>query len=120
MRSYTRRNRTRGAGYVTSQQMFNPDVLPPHTMTPGVSTAPTDLAVRPVLNSTFKVGGSRRRYRGGFSPSIMGSFIDNAQRAIVPLVFLTASQMMPKKARNIFSLKSRKSGSRRGGRRSRR
>lgn len=118
MRSYTRRNRTRGAGYVTSQQMFNPDVLPPHTTTPGVSTAPTDLAVRPVLNSTFKVGGSRR-YRGGFSPSIMGSFIDNAQRAIVPLVFLTASQMMPKKARNIFSLKSRKSGGRRSRRGSR-
>lgn len=94
--------------------MFNPDVLPPHTTATGVSTAPTDLAVRPVLNSTFKVGGSRsRRYRGGFSPSIMGPFIDNAQRAIVPLVFLTASQMMPKKGRNIVSPKSRRSGGRR-------
>jgi hypothetical protein len=104
----TRTRRFRGAGYVTSQQMFDPDVLPPHTNAAAVSTAPTDLAVRPVLNSTFKVGGrgrASRRYRGGFSPSIMGPFLRNAQQAIVPLALYSAYHLMPKKGRNIFSIR---------------
>ncbi len=104
----TRRNH-RGAGYVTSQQFFNPDVLPPHSDAAAVSTAPTFDAVRPVLNSTFKVGG--------FSPSVMGPFLKNAQNAIVPLALYSAYHLMPKKSRNISarkaSPKSRRSRSRR-------
>jgi hypothetical protein len=107
-----------GAGYVTSQQMFDPDVLPPHAINTTISTAATDQVIRPILNSTFKVGGYRRknnksrrmhkgnktrRYRGGFSPSVMGSFIQNAQQAIVPLALYSAYHLMPKKGRNIFS-----------------
>jgi hypothetical protein len=107
------RNHSRGGGYLTSQQFFDPDVLQRHTDADAVSTAPTDLAIRPVLNSTFKVGGYRRRstrgkrVRGGFSPTIMGSFLKNAQDAIVPLALYSAYHLMPKKGRNIYSLGKR-------------
>lgn len=108
---HTRRQRIRGAGYLTSSQFFNPEELQRHSDTPAMSTAPTDLAIRPVLGSTFKVGGRRMSRRakglkGGFSPSIMGSFIKNAQNAIVPLAFFSAYHLMPKKGRNVFSLRS--------------
>jgi hypothetical protein len=96
----TRRHRTRGAGYQTSQQFFNPDVLQPvgDNM---ISSQPTGGSIRPVMNSTFKVGGRRRGRVGGFSPSIMGSFVQNAQQAIVPLALYSAYHFMPKKSRNI-------------------
>lgn len=83
------RRRQNAGGYQTSQQFFNPDVLPPSTIFPAPSTAPTAYEIRPVLPATFKAsGGARRasrRTRGGFSPSIMGPFVANAQAAIVPL-----------------------------------
>jgi hypothetical protein len=107
----TRRNRKVGGGVATSQQFFNPDVLQRHTTDAGVSTAPTDVAIRPILNSTFKLGGSRR-LRGGFSPSVMGSFLQNAQQAIVPLALYSAYHLMPKKGRNVFSLRSLRSKNR--------
>lgn len=120
----------RGGGYLTSQQFFDPDVLQRHSDASAVSTAPTDLMVRPVLASTFKVGGkrntrrsscgalrggkrstkrSRRSLRGGFSPTVMGSFLKNAQDAIVPLALYSAYHLMPKKGRNILSLKKKSS-----------
>jgi hypothetical protein len=118
----TRRSRSRShshrGGYLTSQQFFDPDVLQRHTNAAAhasQSTAATDLAIRPVLNSTFKVGGRRSRMRsrrgarglrGGFSPTIMGSFLKNAQDAIVPLALYSAYHLMPKKGRNIYSLRS--------------
>jgi len=86
----TRRNRQRGAGYVTSQQFFDPEVLPPSAgaFAPVMSTAPTAYEIRPILAATVQNGGrtrrSTRRTRGGFSPSVMGGFIPNAQAAIVP------------------------------------
>lgn len=95
----------RGRGYQTSQQFFNPTVLPPHVpVLPVVSAGATDAAIRPVLASTFKVGGSRRRQArrlslrssGGFTPSVMGSFIPNAQAAIVPLAFYGVYHTMVK------------------------
>jgi hypothetical protein len=112
-RNTRRTTQRRGGGYVTSQQFFNPDVYPPFSNQPDVSTAPTDTAVRPVLHSTFKVGGKRRKssrkYRGGFSPSLMGPFIQNAQNAIVPLALYSAYHLMPKKSSNIVSLRRNKS-----------
>ncbi len=98
-----RTHRKIGGGVVTSQQFFNPDVLQRHTTEAGVSTAPTDTAIRPILNSTFKGG----RLRGGFSPSVMGPFLQNAQQAIVPLALYSAYKLMPKKGRNIFSVRSK-------------
>jgi hypothetical protein len=86
----TRRSQ-RGAGYLTSQQWFDPQVLPPTTLWPTtLTTAPTADMVRPVLPSTFVQTGAGRkarmtRKRGGFYPSVMGSFLANAQAAIVPL-----------------------------------
>ena len=94
----------RGSGFLTSQQYFNPDVLPPSSMMPPLSTAPTSNDIRPVLISTapsseLMAGGARRtrKTRGGFSPSIMGSFLPNAQAAIVPLaLYLVYNQFVPK------------------------
>lgn len=39
----------RGAGYLTDQQMFNPNVLPPVAWAAPPSTAPNGVDVRPVL-----------------------------------------------------------------------
>ncbi len=126
-RSSTRKHR--GAGYQTSQQFFNPSVLPPQdTSGTVVSTAPTETAIRPVLNSTFHVGAGKRRtrrsrggIRGGFSPSIMGSFISNAQAAIVPAtMYLAYHTMVPKKGRNTPGKSRKSSKASRKGSRSRR
>lgn len=88
------------------QQFFNPTVLPPSTILPALSTAPTSDMVRPVLYSTFQSpllsGGGTRKIRGGFSPSIMGPFVANAQAAIVPLAgYLVYQTMVPKKDASI-------------------
>jgi len=88
-----RASRQNAGGYQTSQQFFDPEVLPPSTIFSAPTTAPNAYEIRPVLSSTFKAsGGARRRSlrrgratRGGFSPSIMGPFVANAQAAIVPL-----------------------------------
>jgi hypothetical protein len=81
--------------------------------------------VRPVLPATFQspllsgqTGGrrTRRSHRGGFSPSVMGGFIANAQAAIVPLaLYAVYHTVVPKKgsvaqALGGFLKKSRKSG----------
>ena len=107
-RSRKVRKNKRGGGFLTDQQYFNPDVLPPSSMMPPLSTAPTSNDIRPVLISTapsseLMAGGARRRTRsgrktrGGFSPSIMGSFLPNAQAAIVPLaLYLVYNQFVPK------------------------
>ena len=116
----TRRStrRTRGGGYQTSQQYFNPTVLPPQAgaLAPVVSTAPTADAIRPPLMSTFRGGrrATRRAQRGGFSPSIMGGFIPNAQAAIVPAaLYMVYHTFVPKGARGKSALRSisRKAGS---------
>jgi hypothetical protein len=104
----TRKNH-RGGGYGTSQQMFNPGVLPPTALIAAPSTAPTADAVRPVLLSTFQTGGTRskrRGARGGFSPSVMGGFMANAQAAIVPLALYALY-------RTVAPPKTRKSGGKR-------
>jgi hypothetical protein len=99
------RTRKHGGGYQTSQQFLNPDVYPPSAglLTSAPSTAPTASEVRPVLLSTFPTGQSggrrgTRRMKGGFSPSIMGGFVANAQAVAVPLVlYLAYHTMVPKK-----------------------
>ncbi len=99
----TRRNRMCGAGYLTDQQMFNPDVLPPASILPALTTAPTGTEIRPVLLATAvpQLGAGRtrrgRKQRGGFVPSIMGSFAANAQAAIVPVaLYMVYHTMVPK------------------------
>ena len=100
----SRRSRgLRGGGVQTSQQFFDPAVYPPSAgIFPAPSTAPIANAVRPVLVSTFPTqsGGTRRsgRMSGGFSPSVMGGFVANAQAVAVPLVlYLAYHTMVPKK-----------------------
>lgn len=110
----TRRNVRRGGGYQTSQQFFNPNVLPSTSLlglTP--TTAVNAAEIRPVLYSTFQSGAgarhSTRKTHGGFSPSIMGPFVANAQAAIVPLAAYAAYHyLVPKK-----DGKSRRGGARR-------
>ena len=116
-RRNTRRHRdrrTRGGGYQTSQQFFDPQVLPPTTgaFAPVISSLPTATDIRPVMYSTFKGGARRqtrrvRRMRGGFSPSIMGGFIPNAQAAIVPAaLYLVYHTFVPKGAKGKGALRS--------------
>lgn len=112
----TRRARQHGGGYMTSAQFFNTNALPPTTgfFTPVVTTASTDSNIRPVLHSTFSQSGgnTRRRYRGGFVPSVMGGFLQNAQAAIVPAaMYMVYHTLVPKtdegalKTRRMFSRK---------------
>lgn len=106
-RSRRSSRRTRGGGYGTSQQFFDPTAYPPSAgLFPAPSTAPTANAVRPVLLSTFPAGqsgGTRRsakKMSGGFSPSVMGGFVANAQAVAVPLVlYLAYHTMVPKKGK---------------------
>jgi hypothetical protein len=99
--------RFRGAGYLTDAQFFGAQ-LPPAAgaLSSNVSMMPTATEVRPVMLSTFQpsenqMGGRSRRggvKRGGFSPSLMGSFVANAQAAIVPLaLYMVYHTMVPKK-----------------------
>ena len=126
-RNNSRKNKS-GGGYLTDQQYFNPDVLPPSSMMPPLTSLPTSTDIRPVMLSTapmsaLMAGGARRRTRrsrGGFSPSIMGSFIPNAQAAIVPAaLYLIYNQFVPKsdspaqRLQKAFGGKSRRSRRRR-------
>lgn len=108
----TRRQRQRGAGYQTSQQFFDPEVLPPSSgaFAPVVSTAPTAYEIRPILYSTQQGGRARRstrRTRGGFSPSVMGGFIPNAQAAIVPAALYGLYHVFVPKTNKVSGGKSR-------------
>lgn len=112
----TRRVRRIGGGYGTSQQFFDKDILPPAAgMFASVpSTAPTSYEIRPILYSTFGMRGGKRNTRrarkmqdGGFSPSIMGGFIQNAQAAIVPAaLYLAYHTIVPKGAKGKSVLRS--------------
>ena len=105
-RNNLRKNKARrGGGFLTSQQYFDPDVLPPSSLMPPLTSLPTSTDIRPVMlatapTSALMAGGARRRTRrsrGGFSPSVMGSFIPNAQAAIVPAaLYLIYNQFVPK------------------------
>lgn len=120
-RRSTRRLQSRraGGGYLTAQQYFNPSVPQPSAslIAPVVSTAPTANEIRPVLFSTFQAGAGRktrragsRRTRGGFSPSIMGSFLANAQAAIVPLaLYAVYHTVVPKRGAPASTVGGRKS-----------
>ena len=65
----TRKNvsrKHRGSGYLTDQQFFNPNVLPPQA--PALSHAPSSFStateIRPVLLSTYRspqAGGKNRK-----------------------------------------------------------
>ncbi len=114
----------RGGGFMTSSQYFNPNETQPtaglFSGGAALSTNATPYAIRPELRATY--GGGRRRtrhrqrfppHRGGFSPSVMGGFIPNAQAAVVPAaLYLAYHTMVPKGARGRSALKSlsRKAG----------
>ena len=112
-RNRSSRRRAYGGGYQTSQQFFNPSVLPPAAgfLAPVVSSAPTATDIRPILPATFQSGAGwsradrktrrrgdhAKRLRGGFSPSVMGGFIPNAQAAIVPAaLYMVYHTLVPK------------------------
>ena len=68
----------KGSGYLTDQQFFNPDVLPPSegSLSSHHSSYPTNNEIRPVLVSTFKAAGGKksrkhrktsRRHNGGYA-----------------------------------------------------
>jgi hypothetical protein len=77
--------------------------------------------VRPALLQT--AGGTRRRraHRGGFYPSVMGPFVENASAAIVPMALYTVYHtLVPKNPGKVlggmlkrYVSKTRKHGRRR-------
>ena len=97
----TYRRSSRGGGYGTPQYYFDPSVQQPSSNAPAPSSEPVAGWVRPPLAATEMVspdaltkpqmGGWKQTRRminkmhGGFSPALMGSFVANAQTAIVPL-----------------------------------
>jgi hypothetical protein len=88
-----------GGGYTMPYGYYNapgfPVMVNPFASVP--STNATSANIRPVLNQT---GGTRKKLKGGFSPSVMGPFIQNAQAAIVPAVLYTIYHtMVPKKSK---------------------
>jgi len=85
--------RARGAGYLSPAEYFNESALQPASTGPTISSEPVPGWVRPPLSATTWIapaGGRRRRSStrkvGGFAPAMMGSFVANAQSAVVPLV----------------------------------
>lgn len=119
----TRRSQ-RGAGYLVSQQWFDPEVLPPTTLWPtNLSTETTADMIRPVLPSTFVQTGAGRKTRmsrkkGGFYPSVMGPFLANAQAAIVPLaLYALYHTMVPKTGSPVTGGKGRRNNHTRRNRR---
>jgi len=96
-----RTTRRSGGGYGTPEYYFNPNHQQPSSTDPAPSSDPVPGWVRPPLAATEVVspdalttpqgGGWRHtrrvvsKMRGGFSPALMGSFVANAQTAIVPL-----------------------------------
>ena len=135
-RNNVRKNKSRrGGGYLTDQQYFDPDVLPPSSLMPPLSSAPRGDDIRPVMISTapsseLMAGGSAlayrkrharrrtRRSRGGFAPSVMGSFIANAQAAIVPAALYFVYNQVAKPGSNSVATTLKKAF--RGGRKTRR
>jgi len=126
-RSRSRKNKSRrGGGYLTDQQYFDPDVLPPSSLMPPLSSAPRGDDIRPIMISTapsseLMAGGARRRTRrsrGGFAPSVMGSFIANAQAAIVPAALYFVYNQVAKPGSNSVATTLKKAF--RGGRKTRR
>lgn len=98
-RKQTRKMNKRGGGYTMPYAYYNtqgyPTFVNPFASVP--STSATSNMIRPVLSQT---GGTRKKFKGGFSPSVMGSFIPNAQAAIVPLALYTVyDTLVPKKLR---------------------
>ena len=101
-KTQTRKTSRSGGGYGTPEYYFNPSHQQPSSDAPAPSSDPVAGWVRPPLAATEFVspdalttrqsGGWRQTRRlvkkmsGGFSPALMGSFVANAQTAIVPLV----------------------------------
>ena len=97
-----RNRRQNGAGYQTSPQFLGGAASPVANAFAIVpSTAVNPDAVRPVLSSTFHqtAGGRTRKMHGGFVPSIMGPFVQNAQAAIVPAaLYMLYHTLVPKRS----------------------
>ena len=146
-KTQTRRNsrrsrRTSGGGYGTPGYYFNPDQQQPSSNAPAISSEPVPGWVRPPLAATEVVspdaltqpqmGGWRQtrrlisKMRGGFSPALMGSFVANAQTAIVPLALYGLYYMFGQKSssantrRNVASSTSASGSSSRRNNKSRR
>lgn len=101
-----KRRTMNGGGTLTDAQYLNPDNLAPASLYAAPSGAPTSTEIRPILLATnvpALTGGKRgkrnntRRLQGGFVPSVMGSFVANAEAAIVPAaLYLVYHTMVPK------------------------
>jgi hypothetical protein len=100
-----KRMNKRGAGYLMPAEYYNPTATQPEATGAAISSDPSPGWVRPPIVATSIVspasvgsGGARRTRRtrkvGGFAPAVMGSFVANAQTAVVPLVLYGLYQML--------------------------
>ena len=95
-----RRNRTRKGGAATAFPLkyFNPDALTPDAEAGRNLLHASGMGIRP------KIGGRRklrktRRTRGGFVPSVMGSFLTSASKYIAPLALFAGYKLITRKGK---------------------
>lgn len=86
---HRRSRRRRGGGYLSTERYFGVD-SPLAAAGVAPSTQATDSYIRPPLLA--QKGGKRKstRVRGGFYPSIMGSFVANAESVMPMLASVSA------------------------------
>lgn len=88
---------------MTPQQFFDPTALPPVAglFASAPTVLPTADMIRPVLQAAG--GRTRRAHRGGFYPSVMGPFVENASAAIVPMALYTVYHtLVPKQPAKVL------------------
>lgn len=95
-----KRNRTRKGGAATAFPLkyFNPDAPTPDAAAGRNLLHASGMGIRP------KIGGRRklrktRRARGGFVPSVMGSFLTSASKYIAPLALFAGYKLMTRKGK---------------------
>ena len=97
-----RRNKTRKGGAATAFPLkyFNPDTPTPDVAAGRNLLHASGMGIRP------KIGGRRRKTRrmrkakGGFVPSVMGSFLASASKYIAPLALFAGYKLLTRKGKS--------------------
>jgi hypothetical protein len=98
-----RRNKTRKGGAATAFPLkyFNPDASTPDAASGRNLLHASGMGIRPKIGGRRKTRRMRktRRVRGGFVPSVMGSFLEAASKYIAPLALYAGYKLMTRKGK---------------------